>query len=528
MWRLLLLVLLSSACVTARAEDYYCCKPSGTKGSGVSTTDIASFGWADADCYPDPMTALAQMSGGDQLWFYDGTYVETGSVYWLTVSGVSGSSGDPTIIKALNAGAAVCSTTTGGGVRILDTSYVQLEGLHFQEIDPDNACVSVEGTSSHHVLVKRCSLAMDTMIATAGANLVTFEDCYGYGGPMRYTFQTSLGGSTTQQIIFRRCLVRWDWSNVNDPQACFANYSCTDVYYQNCIAIDCTDNKGYEMATFDGAKGFFNPNGGEGGYEGCIVMNGSGFGGFWFESSAANTVNNCLVWNLHYNAQDATDGYDPMSFVSSADTGALYVTNCTFGINDCVSCADPGAGGGTMSPISFDSDNVDEHIRNCIIYGMNLETGWYAYDGDADDEDYNLYYANDGGRNCNGGCGANDITDHDPLSYGLAEPPYISPCSYLQTAGEGGGKIGATIRTRIGVDGTFYGETGWNADTGVRLWPFPYQDEIRAKCAAFYMAAEEAYSVAAGDDYDSPVMDGARGFCAPGETLTSWILKGGE
>ena len=160
-------------------------------------------------------------------------------------------------------------------------------------------------------------------------------------------------------------------------------------------------------------------------------------------------------------------------------------------------------------------------MKHCIVMGQDTNPGYYAVSTNLNVEQYNLFYGNTGDRNVSGGIDGTSITDYDPLTSGLDSPLYVSPCSFLQTAGENGGQIGAQIRTKIGVDGTFYGDTGWDLDTGKPLWPFPYEDQIRERCAAFSMEADEAYS-------GSPAMDGARGFCGPGETLTSWLLKGGQ
>jgi hypothetical protein len=61
---------------------------------------------------------------------------------------------------------------------------------------------------------------------------------------------------------------------------------------------------------------------------------------------------------------------------------------------------------------------------------------------------------------------------------GLMYLPRIEAGGALKTAGSGGGQIGARIVTRIGAAGTLRGESGWDADTGVALWPFPNEARI--------------------------------------------------
>jgi hypothetical protein len=90
----------------------------------------------------------------------------------------------------------------------------------------------------------------------------------------------------------------------------------------------------------------------------------------------------------------------------------------------------------------------------------------------------------------------------NPLTNGL---PYLTRTetgSYLATH-QAGGKMGAQIVNKIGTSGTLYGETGWNTDTGVSLWPFPNETRIKADMSAV----------------------STRGFCAPAMTLTKYIWE---
>ena len=519
----LLLLLLTAP---AAAEDYYCVSTTGTKTTGVSTTDIEGFAWGDSDCYGDPQDAADEMVAGDQLWIADGSYTEAGADYWIDISDLDGSSGDYTIVRALDPGEVSLTSSTGGGVLVRRSSYVQVIGLHIAEVNDEYTAITVGGTgvdqgdASDHVLVKRCSWAMDSGLTINSSSYVTWEDCFVYGGPLRYPFQvgTSSELDLTSNIVFRRCLVRWDYSNVGEPLACFATYNSEYIAYQNCVTVDGTDWVGIDD-TQDGSKAFFTPNSSRYVYyDGCMIVNMTGFAGILLEGSVGVTAwaDNCLIWGLRTGCNDATDTYDPWTIATTTSTGSFTVTNCTFGINDCVDCS-----GASIFPLNFGASSTNT-MRNCIVYGQETDPGYYAVTNDVDDGDYNLYYANTGNRDIEGGgYGANDITGTDPLTSGLFYKTEIMPCSYLQTVGEAGGRIGAQIRTKIGEDGTFWGDTGWNSDTGKPLWPFPYEDQIRSRCEAFHMDAEEAYT-------GSPEMDGARGFCSGEETLTSWLLKGGE
>ena len=67
----------------------------------------------------------------------------------------------------------------------------------------------------------------------------------------------------------------------------------------------------------------------------------------------------------------------------------------------------------------------------------------------------------------------------NPLVNGLLLPARIESGSALKTAGEGGGQIGAQVVSRIGAAGSLRADTGWNADTGTPLWPFPNEARIK-------------------------------------------------
>jgi hypothetical protein len=68
---------------------------------------------------------------------------------------------------------------------------------------------------------------------------------------------------------------------------------------------------------------------------------------------------------------------------------------------------------------------------------------------------------------------------------------------------------------KVGVDGTLYGETGYNSTTSEQLWPFPNEALIKRDMAS----------------YDGPGPSGTRGFCGGNsmdgtpQTLTKYIWE---
>lgn len=340
--------------------------------------------------------------------------------------------------------------------------------------------------------------------AATGGNYCLAEDCYAFGGPMRYPFRmSSKSGSYT---IFRRCLVRWDYSDTDEPQAAFADYDRPSISFQNCIAIDATDYRGTD-APYDGYKSFFTPNGANDvRYYGCISLNVEG-AGYYIEDSPVQDIvlENCISWGCTDtsggSSQASSETYDAWPFYSRGGDGPVAVKNCTIGANDYVA-------GVIFNGVTTDS------IYNTIIYDIELGDGVYAENG-AGYEDYNCFNSNTGGRDVSGGIGSNSITS-DPTSNGLNYLPRIESGSTLKTAGSSGGQIGAQIVKRYGASETLWGETGWNVLQSDDLWPWPNQAQIKSDCASFYKGEGVAYE-------SSPEMNGARGFAVPGKTLTNYI-----
>ena len=143
---------------------------------------------------------------------------------------------------------------------------------------------------------------------------------------------------------------------------------------------------------------------------------------------------------------------------------------------------------------------VTENLENSIICNYG------GYGTLNVDDDYCDYYNN--GSNYMGGSHTNEITIN-PTTNGLNYLCRIESGSTLKTAGSGGTYVGANITKKIGVEGTYYGQTGYDTVTANNLWPFPNEDIWGAKM--------RQYSNFGGN--------GSRGFCADGQTLTKYIWE---
>ncbi|MEK6564644.1 MAG: putative Ig domain-containing protein, partial [Candidatus Omnitrophota bacterium] len=481
--------ILSSS--SAFAADYYVDDAQANNGGdGLS--------WATAKKHIN--AGVSAMSGGDTLYIRDGVY--TGDSNRIR-NVPSGSAGNYTRIYAENDWGVTISNPTDFPAYLNNSSYIEVRGVKFK----DYTSLKVYVNSSNHIKIIRCS-SDDNGGSSAGflasnSSYVLFEECYKYGAS-RYAFQVSAGGGSSSYIIFRRCVVRWDYSDTIEPQACFANYDQSYVYFQNCIAIDGLDIRSQEV-TYDGTKGFFTPNGAnQTHFQGCIALNLEG-AGYWIEDSPVVnvTLTNSVAWDCKNHANTATDGYPPRSFYSRPGSGPLTLNHCVFGQSNWTSRV-------------VDSDlGAGDTLKNSIIANFSAMTD-YAEDG-FDTSIYNDYYGNSGGRNRNGGLGANSLTTN-PFTNSLKYLTRIESGSDLSGQADDGGDIGATILKKIGVSGALYGEAGWDTVTSDNLWPFPNEDILRADMKAWSKAAGSAYA-------GSPAMSGDRGFCADGTTLTKYIWE---
>ena len=108
--------------------------------------------------------------------------------------------------------------------------------------------------------------------------------------------------------------------------------------------------------------------------------------------------------------------------------------------------------------------------------------------------------------------GSNQVIYQDDLLYLLR----VEDASNRGSGGESGDRVGAHIINRVGTSGALYGESGWNTETNVSLWPWPYETEIREWFRETNVPPSGA----------SPLSnDSMRGFCANGQTLTKYIWE---
>lgn len=458
--------------------------------------------------------AVQQMASGDVLEIADGTY--TGNHITASVNPPDGpgiGSGDArfTIIKAENQGQVRLKSTSGHSVDLgSDSSYILFDGIVFEATAASNsnyAFTAQEGTN--HIYARRCGFYGATGGASAfwyGGSYFLGEESYAWGN-QRYGFH--FHGSGSHHNVLRRCVARLDESDGGgNPIGGFMSYGSSDNEYQNCIALDMDrddmSNVSYAMLGFltHAYVSASEPDSSNNYWRGVIALNLKGtvnpggdypFGvlndsGSSPNHNSGNTVVNSVFFDISGKGASSNNADSDLT-ISNTLVGEIA---------------------GTFGD-SYGGSNVDLSIIDSIAYNWSryafndiVQPAYSAvYDGESD----TIYNSTTEGANMQTG---------DPTSNGLLYLVRIESGSTLATAGNSGGQIGPTILKRYGVDGTFYGESGYNTLTEFDLWPFPYEDQIKIDMASY-----------------SGGISGARGFAASGTqldgvsdiTLTSYIWE---
>jgi len=449
------------------------------------------------------------MTAGDTLIIRNGTY--TGTANQINESQKPPTSSSVwTTIKAENDGDAVFdgqSTNYMFSVTLSDINcHWKFEGLVWCRSSSSNVAIS----RCNYVKFLRCG-AYDAgsgntgnFLFLQGCNYILAEGCYAYGsGRSSISAWCSSETYQTSHIIFRNCVARIDRVSCSDPIYAFGMYSVDYGLIQNCIAIDIDQNAYYNNGGGDWAGGFAVPSTDHDAnnvtISNSLVLN-SHIGGLVTTANvyAAHdvTFNNCVVWDI--SNKGGTVNLNTLRGIRNV------INHCTFGVGANTYCSLNGWGGSTT-------------MKDSIITGYLGGTyGMYNIS-----ESYGRYYNNTNIFGDGASIGAGSKTTVNPIynastnpTGGLRYITRIETSSVLKGAGSTG-DIGANLTNLLGTPGTLWGETGYNTDTGVSMWPFPNEGLIKTKMAA----------------YSGGGVSGARGFCTGNskdgtpQTLTKYIWE---
>jgi len=447
--------------------------PYDTEAKGVTTIGAAES-YCDSSCSP-----------GDVVMIGDGTYTER-----IAISH-SGSSGGYITYQAKNPWAVTIDGSLQAYQKTVEISgdYIKLVGLRITRggdyslsITPDADHTFVKNCFISHAVTSSSVYAYSEVVHNAGSYGL-FEDVWAVGGA-RYIINDG-GGS--DHNVYRRVVVRWDWTMGNQPVGGFMNYHETtygggnNSVFQNCIAIDFNVPAG--MPAGDVLGGFAAKYAVDMVISGSISMNMTGcnevpscWTGIFDESDSdeldvgTNTISNNVVIN-------ATSGY---RFVRG---GRSNVSNLSVFLSDSTT--------GYMNNANTITNSLWMDNTTTSTQGIT-----YAY-GHFDGSD---------------AAGTNSSTGDSGSLY----PIRIETGSAVDGTGSGGADRGAEILKRIGTDGAHFGDTGWNAESATDIWPWPNEDQIVADFSSVASPPPGVYPATSTAD---------RGFCAAGETLTSYIWE---
>ena len=470
---------------TAIATTYYVDGTNGsdTFNSGLSASDAKST-------ITSGLSLLDAGAPGDVLLILDGIYRER-----LEIS-ASGNSSAYKVVRAQNPGQVVIDGEFASWRKtlIISGDYIKIEGLKFIN---GGESVGLISSSSDHAYIKNSAFInadATNAYATVFRNNGTYaliEDSWFAGGG-RYLVIDSAG----QNSVYRRVVGRWDYSTGTQPIGGFMNYheqaigGGYNAVYQNVIAIDFNDPIGHNTWL---TGGFADKYGHNVIKEGCIAMNILSSASTGVSASAAKVGQKMLGFFDEPSQQDGRNGTNVYNNCASIGNyrgfrqvraGNTIVTNFT-------------AIDSTTEAVGRNASTVPFSNSLFANNGGSVDTtGSYSYS----------HFQNETAR------GDNSTTG----DAGLLNPVGVEASSAVHGTGSGGANRGATILKRIGVDGTHYGDPGWDTVTDIDLWPFPNETRICDDFRAVPPPPSGAIPVTS---------NSSRGFCANGQTLTKYIFE---
>jgi len=500
------------------------------------------------ETYTTWVDAEAAHKAGDTIVFRDGTYLDgnnrigRNNETTLDKYPKSGNAAKLTCVMAENPTKAIFDGGTAGVAFNLwsggknEASYITFKGLFFQ----GGSTLAINGdpndkltTRPHHIKVINCGGVGEDDIPLYAriCDYMVFENCFAYGGGR---YKISINEST--KCIFRRNLARYDRSDrkpANDPKGSHTMYNTMDFRMDNCIAIDDVDrfvSSGYKAGAFGTpvTSTSVTPEGSRGFVERCLHLN-----------------SEQLVAQFDYQVNSGggaadVEAYDLVSYDARPHNIYLYTwgfnlfQKCTFSKIRPQHITDDTlihAGGynnfrGLVSCIWDDTDPVNTSVPNGVT-NITVGDSPIPYDGGTSRTVTKYGMLNNNLTNV----GAFNLiktgygdqheagTTNVGITAGFKYVPRFEPTHELADT------HAAEVMTLKGKSGTFWGDAGYDQETNIPMWDFPFQSYMQEMMSTYSWTGPE-YS---GSDYLNRVagVDGTllgnRGFCAAGETLTSYV-----
>ena len=411
--------------------------------------------------------AFSKMKPGDELILLDGVYSDAARTGHIGFEGdhsaqiPSGAGlGAPTSVRARNPGKVkitgglfmgrsfrkdsyitVRGITFEGTSLLFNTSYVSLKDCGFHDASNGGGVVFGVGSNDHD----------------RGNDHNLIEDCWIWGRNRAIAVNYR-----SQYNVWRRVVIRGDGCSSPDcagsgnPNVGISVYDSAHTSLQNVVVVDRILDGGSGYADFAVAQHTPGMVFGDNEWLGTLSLKAPDVG-YYFEPdeaalAPAHRMRNCIAW-------DATDGG-----INLARSGVNDVRNCTVkGLGyDAIRIA-PAVPSGTLENLVVLGQgrfgiNSAVTPRNIVLSGSWSESP------------YNQ-------SSCTAGC-----RTEDPIADGsIRHIPRIEAGSLLKQGGGTGPELGAEIVYRYGIDGSRYGEPGFNTLTETPLWPWPNEARIQAE-----------------------------------------------
>lgn len=473
-----------------------------SSSSGGLTYYLSPTGSDQNDCTSAPCKtfarAFAVMPGGSTLVLEDGNYGTATGTGYMNYQGAgsaqvpSGSAGRETVIRARNEGAAVIVGGSGDnngpvfvGRSTRKDSYIRFQDLLFRG--------DVQLYNTDHVTVKNSgvngSMSIGTNDHSQGNENNLIEDVWVWTTGKRVIAINY----RAHHNVWRRVIVRGDGCGKTEcqgsgnPNVGFTVYDSHDVSVQNVMLVDRILAAGDEpYSDFAVAQHTEDQQYwlGRDEWLGTISLNSPDVG-YYMEPDFGQildptiTIKNAIAWNSK-----------SVGFNMSRDGRNTSLTNVTSYVSGA------GAVGMRVGPELAVTGRGPVTITNVSISG----NGQIAFNVSYAPTYVNLFGTwseryKDNYKPCMVSC-----FSADPQFTTLTEPGLP-----LKGKGSNGEDIGANVTLRYGLEGTRFGEAGYNTLSQAALWPWPNQDRIkREMCASV-----------------------TRGFCSA-DSLTSYVQNFGR
>jgi hypothetical protein len=476
--------------------DYYVCADAAACGSAWSTGDDGNVCTSRSSPCATLAGGIGKLSPGDTLVVGNGTYAQP------ITDMPSGTADAYTVLQAehdfgpLIDGSGWANEFTNG-ISVNGKSYVTVQGFRVRMSQTNLDNLPVQAAYSDHVKLIRIGASHGPVDGNAAtfdigpdSDYVLVEECYAYGGS-RYQFLAYW----TDHVIFRRNVARVDYWIGTLQCSCFTNYDSVNTVWQNNIALD-SDTADCAGGLYGG---FYFENKDDHADDttqtlvGNIVLNVSNSyysAGMMDRNSGTHTIEHMIIYGGESGyAGEQAPGDTAVAAFDHWTVGGLWGTYD--GANG------KPAGGTAVAQTEGSSGVVTNNLIKNSIFWNNASYGIADYTV----SDYNVFYGNGaavGGDYQTPTVGTHSSTTTDPATNGLRYLPRLEAGSPLETAGEGGTKVGAEVMARMGASGTLYGEAGWDVLTDAPLWPFPNEAQIKTDMASYAQGGGA----------------GERGFCA--------------